>query len=147
MLKRTEPLRRSVQVEEGLAKSSNKQHLQNTDNWHLGETLGDLGPVYHLFTIKSEITLPQVVRHVKQHSRKKKERKKLLQNAEENKLASSLIFLFCQPHQLVHLRANHTYSCFLYTSHQIKNPSHQNTVLRSTQVLPGGFSEKFSVQI
>ena len=36
MLKRTtKPLRRRVLIEEGLAKSSNKQHLENTDKWHL----------------------------------------------------------------------------------------------------------------
>ena len=29
-----------------------------------GETLGDLEPVYHLFTITGEITLPQAVTHV-----------------------------------------------------------------------------------
>ena len=36
MLKRTtKPLRRRVLIEEGLAKSSIKQHLENTDKWHL----------------------------------------------------------------------------------------------------------------
>ena len=36
MLKRTtKPLRRRVLIEEGLAKSSKKQHLENTDMWHL----------------------------------------------------------------------------------------------------------------
>ena len=36
MLKRTtKPLRRRVLTEEGLARSSNKQHLENTDKWHL----------------------------------------------------------------------------------------------------------------
>ena len=36
MLKRTtKPLRRRVLIEEGLAKISNKQHLENTDKWHL----------------------------------------------------------------------------------------------------------------
>ena len=35
MLKRTtKPLRRRVLIEEGLAKSSKKQHLENTDKWH-----------------------------------------------------------------------------------------------------------------
>ena len=36
MLKRTtKPLRRRVLIEEGLNKSSRKQHSQNTDKWHL----------------------------------------------------------------------------------------------------------------
>ena len=36
MLKRTtKPLRRGVPTEEGLAKSSKKQHSENTDKWHL----------------------------------------------------------------------------------------------------------------
>ena len=36
MLKRTtKPLRRIVLIEEGLEKSSNKQHLENTDKWYL----------------------------------------------------------------------------------------------------------------
>ena len=35
MLKRTEQLRRRVLIEEGLAKSSKKQHSENTDKWHL----------------------------------------------------------------------------------------------------------------
>ena len=36
MLKRTtKPLRRRVLLEEGLAKSSKKQHSENTDKWHL----------------------------------------------------------------------------------------------------------------
>ena len=36
MLKRTtKPLRRRVLIEEGLAKSSKKQHSDNTDQWHL----------------------------------------------------------------------------------------------------------------
>ncbi len=36
MLKRTtKPLRRRVLTEEGLAKSSKKQHSENTDKWHL----------------------------------------------------------------------------------------------------------------
>ena len=34
MLK-TKPLRRRVLTEEGLAKSSKKQHSENTDKWHL----------------------------------------------------------------------------------------------------------------
>ena len=34
MLK-TKPLRRRVLTEEGLAKISKKQHLENTDKWHL----------------------------------------------------------------------------------------------------------------
>ena len=35
MLKRiTKPLRRRVLIEEGLAKSSKKQHSENTDKWH-----------------------------------------------------------------------------------------------------------------
>ena len=33
--KRTKPLRRRVLIEEGLAKSSQKQHSENTDKWHL----------------------------------------------------------------------------------------------------------------
>ena len=36
MLKRiTKPLRRRVLIEEDLAKSSKKQHSDNTDQWHL----------------------------------------------------------------------------------------------------------------
>ena len=36
MLKRTtKPLRRRVLIEEGLAKSSKKEHSENTDKWHL----------------------------------------------------------------------------------------------------------------
>ena len=36
MLKRTtKPLRRRVLIEEGLVKSSKKQHSENTDKWHL----------------------------------------------------------------------------------------------------------------
>ena len=36
MLKRTtKPLRRRVLIEEGLAKTSKKQHSENTDRWHL----------------------------------------------------------------------------------------------------------------
>ena len=36
MLKRTtKPLRRRVLTEEGLAKTSKKQHSENTDRWHL----------------------------------------------------------------------------------------------------------------
>ena len=36
MLQRTtKPLRRRVLIEEGLAKSSKMQHLENTDKWHL----------------------------------------------------------------------------------------------------------------
>ena len=36
MLKRTtKPLRRRVLIEESLARSSNKQHSENTDKWHL----------------------------------------------------------------------------------------------------------------
>ena len=36
MLKRTtKPLRRRVLIEEGLARISNKQHLENTDKWYL----------------------------------------------------------------------------------------------------------------
>ena len=36
MLKRTtKPLRRTVLIEDGLAKSSKKQHLENTEKWHL----------------------------------------------------------------------------------------------------------------
>ena len=36
MLKRTtKPLSRRVLIEESLARSSNKQHLENTDKWHL----------------------------------------------------------------------------------------------------------------
>ena len=36
MLKRTtKPLRRRILIEEGLAKSSKKQHSENTDKWHL----------------------------------------------------------------------------------------------------------------
>ena len=36
MLKRTiKPLRRRVLIEEGLARSSNKQHLEDTDKWYL----------------------------------------------------------------------------------------------------------------
>ena len=36
MLKRTtKPLRRTVLIEEGLAKSSKKQHSENTNKWHL----------------------------------------------------------------------------------------------------------------
>ena len=36
MLKETtKPLRRRVLIEEGLAKSSKKQHTENTDKWHL----------------------------------------------------------------------------------------------------------------
>ena len=35
MLKRTKPLRSRVPTEEGLAKISKKQHLENTDKWHL----------------------------------------------------------------------------------------------------------------
>ena len=31
----TKPLRKRVLIEEGLAKSSKKQHLENTDKWHL----------------------------------------------------------------------------------------------------------------
>ena len=31
----TKPLRRTVLIEEGLDKSSKKQHLENTDKWHL----------------------------------------------------------------------------------------------------------------
>jgi len=31
----TKPLRRRVLIEEGLAKSSKKQHSENTDKWHL----------------------------------------------------------------------------------------------------------------
>ena len=31
----TKPLRRRVLVEEGQAESSKKQHLENTDKWHL----------------------------------------------------------------------------------------------------------------
>ena len=87
MLKRTtKPLSRRVLIEEGLAKSSKKQHSENTDKWHLckagsfsyGEsprtpplegtsihrwnnsvkTLRDLEPVYHLCMIVCEITLP-----------------------------------------------------------------------------------------
>ena len=39
MLKRTtKPLIRRVLIEEGLAKSSKKQHLENTDKWHLCKT-------------------------------------------------------------------------------------------------------------
>ena len=39
MLKvKTKPLRRRVLIEEGLAKSSKKQHSENTDKWHLCET-------------------------------------------------------------------------------------------------------------
>ena len=34
-LQRTKPLRRTVLIEEGLAKSSKKQHSENTDKWHL----------------------------------------------------------------------------------------------------------------
>ena len=38
MLKRaTESLRRRVLIEEGLAKSSKKQHSENTDKWHLSK--------------------------------------------------------------------------------------------------------------
>ena len=33
--KTTKPLRRRVLIEEGLAKSSQKQHSENTDKWHL----------------------------------------------------------------------------------------------------------------
>jgi len=33
--KTTKPLRRRVLIEEGLAKSSEKQHSENTDKWHL----------------------------------------------------------------------------------------------------------------
>ena len=40
MLKRTKQLRRRVPIEEGLAKSSKKQHLENTDRWHLCKTGG-----------------------------------------------------------------------------------------------------------
>ena len=86
----TKPLRRRVLIEEGQAKRSKKQHSEDTDKWHLckagrfsygesprtpplegislhrlnnsvGETLGDLEPVYHLL---SAITLPQSVTHV-----------------------------------------------------------------------------------
>ncbi len=36
MLRRTtKPLRRVLLIEEGLAKSSKKQHSENTDKWHL----------------------------------------------------------------------------------------------------------------
>ncbi len=35
MLRRTKPRRRRVLIEEGLAKSSKKQHSENTDKWHL----------------------------------------------------------------------------------------------------------------
>ena len=35
MLRTTKPLRKRVLVEEGLARSSEKQHLENTDKWHL----------------------------------------------------------------------------------------------------------------
>ena len=35
MLRRTKPLRRRVLIGEGLAKSSKKQHSENTDKWHL----------------------------------------------------------------------------------------------------------------
>ena len=35
MLKTTKPLRSRVLIEEGLAKSSKKQHSENTDKWHL----------------------------------------------------------------------------------------------------------------
>ena len=35
MLKRTKPLKRRVVTEEGLAKSSKKQHSENTRKWHL----------------------------------------------------------------------------------------------------------------
>ena len=36
MLKRTtKPLRTTLLIEEGLAKRSKKQHLENTDKWHL----------------------------------------------------------------------------------------------------------------
>ena len=35
MLKRTKQLRRGVLTEEGLSKSSKKQHSENTNKWHL----------------------------------------------------------------------------------------------------------------
>ena len=47
-----------------------------------GETLGDLEPVYHLFTITGEITLPQAVTHVI-YARKRTARRKEPQNKEE----------------------------------------------------------------
>ena len=81
-------LRRRVLIEEDLAKSSKLQHLENKDKWHFckagsfsngesprtlplkelhstGETIvwrdpGALEPVYHLFMIMSEITLPHL---------------------------------------------------------------------------------------
>ena len=98
MLKRTtKPLGKTVLIEEGLAKSSKKQHSENTDKWHLCEagsfSYGESprtppleGTSLHrwnnsverpwgilsLFT--SAITLPQSVTHVdlcpKQHTKK-----------------------------------------------------------------------------
>ncbi len=84
--KRTKPLRRRVLTEDGLAKSSKKQHSKNTDKWHLckagsfsygesprtppleGTSLhrwnnGVERPwgILSLFTIVYEINLPQAV--------------------------------------------------------------------------------------
>ena len=51
LLKRTtKSLRRRVLIEKGLAKSSKKQHSENTDKWHLCKagsfcTVNDRGPL------------------------------------------------------------------------------------------------------
>ena len=49
-----------------------------------GESLGDLEPVYHLFTIMGEITLPQAVTHVS-YPKKRNVREKSHLKCQNNK--------------------------------------------------------------
>ena len=51
-----------------------------------GETLGDLEPVYHLFTIMSEVTLPLAATSAEYAPKSSWEKRRVLLNAEKTKL-------------------------------------------------------------
>ena len=55
-----------------------------------GETLGDLEPVYYLFTTMGEITLPQAVTHVSYHTKRNETDTKVPRTDERDILGTTL---------------------------------------------------------
>ena len=147
MLRTTKQLWRRVLIEEDLAKSSKKQHSENTDKWHLCKagsfSYGESprtppleGTSLHrwnnsverpwgilsLFTTCLQLWVKShchLLPHLQNMPQKAVEKKEVLQNTEKKKLVSSRIFTFRQPYRF-------TSGQITVTLYQGKTTSHLN---------------------
>ena len=153
MLKRTKTLRRRVLIEEDLAKSSEKQHSENTAKWHLynagsfsyGEsprTPPLEGTSLHRWNISVErpwgiLSLfttclwlwvkshCHLLPHLQNMPQEAVEKKEVLQNAEKKKKVSSRLFTFHQPYRVTSGQIRHS-----VTLYQGKTISHLKASLK-----------------